>query len=57
VIDVMEMSTDPLLFELWLVALCSLVNRTPAWIHEDVTAALALRGMLMRIEEDCLLLS
>jgi hypothetical protein len=51
------MSTDPLLFELWLVALCALVNRAPAWIHEDVTAALALRGLLTRVEDDCLLLS
>lgn len=52
VIDVIEMSNDPLLSELWLVALSSLVNGCPPRILEDIAAVVAVRGLLMRIESD-----
>lgn len=43
--DSWGMLIDPILTELWIVALCCIVNHTDAWpVHEDVSLAVAARG-------------
>lgn len=39
------MVSDPLLAELWIVGLCSIVNRAPARLHADVLFLIHLRAV------------
>lgn len=40
--DTLGMLRDPLLTELWIVALCCLVNGVPGYVHADVAEAIAM---------------
>ncbi len=46
------MHIDPLMAELWIVALCAVVNNCPPRIHTDVELTVARRGLTLFLRGD-----